>query len=128
MIYHGWEVFERDKMMEYTKWITDLHYPGPEFMAYLGKGIELVAGIFFLLGLFTRVAIIPLIFTMLFITFLIGHGKIFMDDQHPFLFVVIFLIFFFTGPGKWSMDHLLYRNLYKRDSTRRRHRLRETQM
>jgi putative oxidoreductase len=38
-----------------------------------------------------------------------GHGKIFSDDQHPFLFVLLSLVFFFSGPGKWSMDELLFK-------------------
>lgn len=108
MIYHGFEVFDKAKIDEYAKWMTDLHYNSPHFMAYLGKGTEFVGGIFFLLGLFTRLSIIALAATMLFITFCIGHGKIYMDDQHPFLFVVIFIIYFFTGPGRWSVDGLIF--------------------
>ena len=67
MIYHGWEIFDPAKMGEYTKWMIDLNLPAPSFMAYLGKGSEFVAGIFILLGLFTRIAIIPIAITMLFI-------------------------------------------------------------
>jgi uncharacterized membrane protein YphA (DoxX/SURF4 family) len=108
MVYHGSEVFDKQKMVDYAKWLNDLHFPSPLFMAYLGKGLELVAGIFFLLGFLTRLAIIPLAVTMLVISFGMGHGKIFMDDQHPFLFVLLFLVIFFTGPGKFSLDHLFF--------------------
>jgi len=112
--YHGLEVFDKQKMTDYAKWLTDLHFPSPLFMAYLGKGIEFVAGLLFLLGLFTRIAIIPLIITMLIITFGMGKGKIYMDDQHPFLFVLLFLVIFFTGPGNFSLDHILFQ---KKDNT-----------
>jgi len=81
--YHGLEVFDHGKMDGYSKWLTDLHFPAPELMAYLGKGIEFVAGVLVLVGFLTRLAIIPLILTMLIITFGMGKGKIFMDDQHP---------------------------------------------
>ena len=108
MIYHGFEVFDKQKMVDYTKWLSDLHFPSPLVMAYLGKGAELVAGIFLFLGFLTRLAIIPLAVTMLVICFGMGHGKIFMDDQHPFLFVLLFLVIFFTGPGKFSLDYIFF--------------------
>ena len=61
-----------------------------------------------MLGLFTRLAIIPLAITMAIISFGIGKGRIFMEDQHPFLFILLAFVFFFTGPGKWSLDYLLF--------------------
>jgi uncharacterized membrane protein YphA (DoxX/SURF4 family) len=109
MIYHGSEVFDKQKIVDYAKWLTDLNFPSPLFMGYLGKAIEFVAGIFLLTGFLTRLAIIPLIVTMLIICFGMGKGKIFMEDQHPFLFVLLFLVIFFTGPGKFSLDYILFR-------------------
>jgi uncharacterized membrane protein YphA (DoxX/SURF4 family) len=38
----------------------------------------------------------------------VGDGKIWYEDQHPFLFVLLAAVFFFTGPGKWSIDYLLF--------------------
>ena len=106
--YHGFEVFNKQMMNDYGKWLTDMHFPSPLFMAYLGKSIEFAAGVLFTIGLFTRIAIIPLIVTMLVITYGMGEGKIFMDNQHPFLFVLLFLVIFFTGPGKFSLDYYLF--------------------
>lgn len=108
MIYHGWEVFDRTKMNEYTKWMVDLKLYAPAFMAYLGKSIELAAGVFLTIGLFTRIAVIPLGFTMLFICFVLGEGRIFMQEQYPFLFVLLSVLFFLTGPGRWSIDSGLF--------------------
>ena len=108
MVYHGWEVFDEEKMNEYTKWMVDMKLYAPSFMAYLGKSIELVSGVLIVLGLFTRIAVIPLAITMLFICFAIGKGRIFMEEQYPFLFVLLSFLFFFNGPGKWSMDKLFF--------------------
>ncbi|WP_153796080.1 DoxX family protein [Foetidibacter luteolus] len=112
MAYHGFEVFDSTKMNDYRQWLTDLKFPAPVFMAYLGKGTEFVCGVLLAVGLFTRLATIPLMITMCIIAFGMGHGKIFMEDQHPFLFVLLLAVFFFAGPGKWSMDHLFFK--YKR--------------
>lgn len=108
MIYHGLEVLNTDKMNEYSKWMIDLGLPAPRFMAYLGKTAELITGLLLAIGLFTRPAAIVLALTMTFIAFFIGHGRIHMEDQHPFLFVLLALVFVFTGPGKWSLDGLLF--------------------
>ena len=78
-------------------------FASPLFVVYIGKGAELLAGILLTIGLFTRLASVVLIGTMLYIAFYIGSGKIWYEDQHPFLFVLLGLVFFFSGSGKWSV-------------------------
>lgn len=109
MIYHGIEIFDRSKMAEYAKWFTDMKMPNPLLMAYLGKACELIAGCLLFVGLFTRIASLILAITMLIITFGIGEGRFYMEEQHPFLFVLFALIFFFSGGGKWSLDRLIFK-------------------
>ena len=110
LVYHGWEVFDPAKMKEYAVWDVFKGSASPTFMVYLGKGSELLAGLLLTVGLLTRVACLIIIGTMLYITFFVGHGKFWYEDQHPFLFVLLALVFFFIGPSKWSMDALLWRN------------------
>jgi putative oxidoreductase len=79
-------------------------------MAYSGKLIELLGGFFLILGLFTRVITALLFITFVFITFVMGEGRIFTDNQHPFLLSLLSLIFFFTGAGRFSIDYILFIN------------------
>jgi putative oxidoreductase len=106
LIIHGREVFDNSKMQEYVAWDN---FKTSAFLPYLGKGAEFVAGILLILGLFTRLAALIIICTFVYITFMIGNGKFWMDDQHPFLFAIIGLMFFFTGPGALSVDAYLFR-------------------
>ena len=76
------------------------NFPRPELFAYIGELTELTGGILLALGLMTRFITLPMMSVMLFITFVLGHGKIFYEDQYPFLFFLFFVLFFFTGPGK----------------------------
>ncbi|KIC92044.1 DoxX family protein [Flavihumibacter sp. ZG627] len=108
MAYHGWEIFNEKQMSDYAKWLSELHFPQPLIMAYLGKGAELISGILIMVGLFTRLAVIPMIATMLVIAFGMGKGKVHYEDQHPFMFVLIGALFFFIGPGRWSLDQALF--------------------
>ena len=110
MIYHGFEIFDQQTMLGYSAWAQFKDMPSPGFIVYTGKAAELVAGIMFTIGWFTRLAAGVLILTMLYITFFVGHGKFWYDDQHPFLFVLLGFVFFFTGPGRWSMDAFLSNN------------------
>lgn len=106
LIYHGKEIFDAARMKEYAGWPI---FKSSSFMPYLGKGAELVAGIMLVLGLFTRIALLITIGTFAYIVFFVGHGKIWTDDQHPFLFIVLALLLFFTGPGALSLDAYLFR-------------------
>jgi putative oxidoreductase len=61
-----------------------------------------------ILGLFTRIAAMIMLFTMAYISFFIGHGKVWYEDQHPFMFVLIALIYVVVGGGKWSLDRKFF--------------------
>jgi putative oxidoreductase len=102
-IYHGQEVFDSELMSSYMTWDT-FKNPYGKFMVYLGKSSELLAGTLLLLGLFTRLGALMLMGTLAYVTFFVGHGKFWYEDQHPFMFVLMGLVFFVHGPGEWSLD------------------------
>lgn len=106
LIIHGMEVFDPEKMKNYTGWDA---FKTSSWLPYLGKAAEFIAGILLLLGLFTRIACLLTIGTFGYITFLVGNGKFWMEDQHPFLFVLLALVFIFTGPGNFSLDKLIFK-------------------
>jgi putative oxidoreductase len=108
MIYHGKEVFDSAIMNGYLDWPQFKGSSSGKTMVYAGKSAELIGGIFLVLGLFTRIACIILVLTMAYIAFFVGNGKVWYEDQHPFLFVLLGLVFLFTGPGRWSLDQLLF--------------------
>lgn len=108
MIYHGWEIFNEEKMNEYLRWDVFKNSQGRKMLVYAGKAAELISGVLLFVGLFTRVASILLAGTMLYVSLFVGHGKIWYEDQHPFLFVLLGMAFFFYGPGKMSVDQLLF--------------------
>jgi putative oxidoreductase len=109
MAYHGWEVFDRSLMEGYMTWDQIKVLPSPEIAVYVGKGMELITGICFTLGFLTRFSAMFMAVDMLFICFYIGNGKFYYQDQHPFLFAMIAIIYFFTGPVKWSLDQKVFR-------------------
>lgn len=110
LVYHGWETFDAEKMKMYTGWFVERNYTNPSAWAYAGKVAELLAGIGFVLGLFTRLASLAAIAAFAGIIFILGDkGKIFQGDQHPFLFILFAIIFLFTGPGALSLDRMFFK-------------------
>jgi putative oxidoreductase len=108
LIYHGQEVFNTELMSGYMTWET-FKSPMGKWMVYAGKSAELFAGIFLFLGLFTRLGSLLMIGTLSYVTFFVGHGKFWYEDQHPFMFVLFGLLFIFTGPGAWNLDGLIFK-------------------
>ena len=109
MAYHGLEIFNSAAMSEYAKWDVIKTLPFSGWIAYVGKGIELTSGICLAIGVFTRLASLLMAINMLFICFRIGQGRFYLEEQHPFLFAMIALVFFFTGPVKWAIDFKLFK-------------------
>jgi putative oxidoreductase len=112
MVYHGKEVFDPELMKEYANW-DSISGSNGLFMVYLGKGSEFVGGLFLLLGIFTRVASLMTMGTMLYITFIVGGGKFWYEDQHPFMFALFGLLFLFTGPGAFNLDGVIFKKQLK---------------
>lgn len=97
----GWEIFSAETMSGYMQWLTDIKFPMPKPMAYLGKLAELAGGVALILGLFTRILCVPVIITMFVITFIMGDGSI---SGNSFLLLLLALIFISLGAGPWSLD------------------------
>jgi len=84
------------------------------FMNFLGMGstvslvlvvfAEFFCGLFIILGLFTRLATIPLIITMCVIIFKITNIDVFGDGESASLYLAAFLTILLLGPGKVSVD------------------------
>lgn len=65
---------------------------------------EVFCAIFIVIGLFTRLAAIPLVIMLLVIVFMRNQGKPFSDQELPVLFLAAFLAILLMGSGKYSVD------------------------
>jgi putative oxidoreductase len=106
LIIHGTQVFYTKEMQDYGPWLSELGVPFPLFSAYAGKLVELLGGVCLVIGLFTRLACILLMLTFLFISIVMGDGKILTDAQHAFVFFLFALLFFFCGDSGYSIKKL----------------------
>lgn len=103
MLTHGWPKFQ--KALEGSTQFADPIGVGPELTLYLAIFAEFVCSILVILGFATRVAVIPLIATMLVAFFIVHGADPFGTKEASFIFMGIFACLFLTGPGKYSLDY-----------------------
>jgi len=93
---------------EYAVDFLDIFGIGSAASLTLAIFAEFFCSLLFILGLGTRVVLVPLIFTML-VAFFIAHADDpFQLKEHPLVFLFPFLAVFLMGPGKFSLDYLLF--------------------
>ena len=87
--------------------------PFPDFNAGLSAYTELLGGALLLLGLATRLAAIPLCINMVVAILVVKLRNVsdldeFVELDEP-LYALCFVWLFFSGPGRASLDHLVWR-------------------
>lgn len=105
-----------------VEFFTQLGIPYPELNAYLAGCAECLGGFLLIVGLFSRIAALPLIFVMLVAYFTAHHEALISIWSHPGLFVaegafnflLAALIVFAFGPGKLSLDYLICKLCFQR--------------
>lgn len=70
---------------------------------------EFFCSIALLLGLLTRLAVIPLIINMLVVVFVAHGSDPLAVKELAVMYLVIYVTILFTGPGKYSMDRYIWR-------------------
>jgi putative oxidoreductase len=94
-----------------TDFFASLHIPAPAFNARLTAGTELVGGLLVLLGLGTRLASLPLAFTMVIAIVTARRGDITgltaLVGLEEWSYLVLLLWLALAGAGPLSIDRLL---------------------
>ena len=70
---------------------------------------EVFCSIALLLGLFTRLAAIPLIFAMCVAILVYNAGQSFAAKELALLYLTFYIVLFIIGPGRYSIDWLLWK-------------------
>ena len=107
MMYHGYQ-----KLTHFTEMQT-------KFMNFMGIGVttslvlvifaEFFCSLFLILGLFTRLAAIPLIITTCVIIFKVNHGDVLgsVGAELVTLYLTGYLVLLLVGPGRLSVDSMI---------------------
>jgi putative oxidoreductase len=121
-LYWGWQFFltGKGKLMHLDKtagFFASINIPMPKVNAVLAGSTECFGGLLLLLGLGSRIATVPLIFTMIIAYVTADSDKIkgiFSNPDAfvtaaPFLFMLTAIIVLVFGPGIFSLDAIIAR-------------------
>ena len=72
---------------------------------------EVVCSFALIFGILQRVVLIPMIITMCTAFFWIHGGEAFVARELSFVYLMVFVILYITGPGKYSFDAIIGDNL-----------------
>lgn len=121
-LYWGYELFITGlgkflHLQNTSDYFASLGIPFPYLNALFAGGIECIGGLLLFLGLFSRLAAIPVLFTLAIAYLTAGYDSLIelfenlnpdpFFHETPFLFAYAALLIFCFGPGKISLDYWL---------------------
>ena len=67
---------------------------------------ELCCSLFLITGLLVRITVLPMIVAMA-VAFFDVHDAMMPEGELAFIYLIIFIILYATGPGRYSLDYLI---------------------
>lgn len=86
---------------------------------------EIVCSIAFIFGFLYRLVLIPMIFTMGIVFFVIHGGHDFAMKELAFIYMVVFILLYLIGPGKFAFDRIIAIAVSGKDESKEEDSLRE---
>ncbi|TDU34326.1 putative oxidoreductase [Gelidibacter sediminis] len=107
MLTHGYGKLERLFGSDPIQFADPLGVGAPASLA-LTVFAEFVCSILLIFGLTTRVAAVPLLITMLIVTFVIHSSDGLGKQELPLLYSAIYIALAVLGAGKYSIDAMIF--------------------
>ena len=109
-LFHGF-----DKMMNFS--VLSDTFPsvfgfGSYFSLMLSIFTEFCCSLFLITGLLVRLTVIPMIVAMA-VAFFDIHDAMMPEGELALIYLVVFIILYFLGPGRYSVDYLIDSRLRK---------------
>ena len=105
MVKHG-----LDKLQHFSQKASGFADPfgiGAKASYSLSVFAEFFCAGFIILGLFTRLAAIPLVINMAVALFIAHKGNFYSEGESAGIYLICFLVLLIAGPGKASLDGLI---------------------
>lgn len=75
---------------------------------------EVACSVAFIFGFFYRLALIPMIFTMGVAFFVIHGADPFAAKELAFIYLIVYILMYWAGPGKYALDRRIAKAVAKR--------------
>ena len=107
---HGFEKLMNFNQLSYT--FPSAFGFGSYMTLMLSIFAEFCCSMFLITGLLVRLAVIPMIIAMA-VAFFDVHDAMFPEGELALIYLIMFVILYFTGPGRYSLDYLIDRKVQK---------------
>lgn len=101
----GWNMIKLYPMDDFTS----AFWMGPKLSMIMCIFAMFFCSWFLVIGLFSRIASFFLIVTFGVAVFQAHAGEALNKKEHAALYLVAFIVLFITGPGKYSVDRIIFR-------------------
>ena len=104
------------KWIHYDTLVSTLPNPlgmGSEATLIIIIIIEVFCSCALIIGFLSRFALIPMIFDMFIVVTVVLSKTPFEVKELPLLYLIIFILLLFSGPGKYSFDSLIGRSILR---------------
>lgn len=81
---------------------------GSQFSLIMAIGAEVGCSLLLILGLGTRLAVVPLAFTMIVALFVVHGADPWKVKELAAIYLAVYAVIFITGPGSFSLDTKLF--------------------
>ena len=110
---HGLDKIMNFEQLSYT--YPDVMGLGSYMTLMLAIFTEFCCSVFLITGLMFRIIVIPMIVSMA-VAFFDIHDAMMPEGELSLIYLVLFLVLYITGPGRYSLDYLIDRKVQKETS------------
>lgn len=115
MLVHGWQ-----KLSGFSQMADKFPDPigmGSQLGLISAIGAEVGCSLLLIAGLGTRLAALPLAFTMIVAHFVVHAKDLWQVKELPAIYLLIYVVILLAGPGRFSLDALLWSKWKKDDGS-----------
>ena len=110
---HGLDKIMNFEQLSYT--YPDVMGLGSYMTLMLAIFTEFCCSVFLITGLMFRITVIPMIVSMA-VAFFDIHDAMMPEGELSLIYLVLFLVLYITGPGRYSLEYLIDRKVQKETS------------
>lgn len=106
LLYGNWGRLYGSGYTEFVAYLTRNHFPMPSIMAYFTAGAQVVCGILFMAGLFTRPAAAVMVLNFLVALWMVHWGQPYPRQAQALIMLCTSVFLLLHGPGRVALDDL----------------------
>ena len=108
LFYGNWgRLVQTPAYNDFVAMLTRNHFPMPSVLAYVSAGAQVVCGILYMAGLFTRHAAAVMVFNFVLALVMVHWGQPYPRQAMALIMLCTSLFLLLHGPGRLALDNVI---------------------